>query len=685
MKPILIPVGQASLLCCLVTLSSPLHAQSQSPSSTLDTVTVTGNPLAASDLIAPATILSGENLLLKRQGSLGETLDGLPGVSSTYFGPVASRPTVRGLDGDRIRILNNGGASADASGLSFDHAVPIDPLTIERVEVLRGPGALQYGGSAVGGVVNVINSRIQPEASFDGKGGITGRGELRAGGADGERAASALMETGTDKFGLHVDAFDRKTHDVRVPQDLACDVGGTGTPVAARRLCNSASQSQGGAIGGTAYFDRGYLGASVETFKTNYGSVAEDTVTIGMKQNRYALQGEVRGFAGPFQSVKGQWSAVDYQHTEFDAGAAGTVFRNKGHELRLEARQAKFGALEGVIGLQVEGNRFSADGEEAFVPYTRSASQAIFAFEELRTGWGKLSFGARRESVKVESQGNPLLDRFVVGSRSFNPGSYALGGLVNLGGANSGWTATGNLSATQRAPKDYELYANGAHLATGAYEVGNANLGLERSTNIDLGLAWKQGAQRLGLNAFVNQFNNFISLESTGNTVDVDGSAMPEYAFRQVKARFVGLEANGSARLIGGAKAAQTLDLEIKGDLVRATNETTGQALPRIAPVRVGVALQWRQGPWGARLGMDHYSAQSRVPAGDRTTAAYTFWNANATYRMAAGPTSLLWFVRLENIGNQLAYSVSSVLTQTAPNRVPLPGRGVRVGLQASF
>ena len=338
-----------------------------------------------------------------------------------------------------------------------------------------------------------------------------------------------------------------------------------------------------------------------------------------------------------------------------------------------------------MVGLQVEGNRFSADGEEAFVPYTRSASQAIFAFEELRTGWGKLSFGARRESVKVESRGNPLLDRFVVGSRSFNPGSYALGGLVNLGGANSGWTATGNLSATQRAPKDYELYANGAHLATGAYEVGNANLGLERSTNIDLGLAWKQGAQRLGLNAFVNQFNNFISLESTGNTVDVDGSAMPAYAFRQVKARFVGLDANGSARLIGGAKAAQTLDLEIKGDLVRATNETTGQALPRIAPVRVGVALQWRQGPWGARLGMDHYSAQSRVPAGDRTTAAYTFWNANATYRMAAGPTSLLWFVRLENIGNQLAYSVSSVLTQTAPNRVPLPGRGVRVGLQASF
>lgn len=687
------PLAQASLMCCLLVLVRPLSAQTEAqtgrqwqlPASALEAVTVTGNPLNATDLIAPAASLSGQELLLKRKTSLGETLDGLPGVSSSYFGPVASRPTVRGLDGDRIRILNNGGAAADASGLSFDHAVPIDPLTMERVEVLRGPGALQYGGSAIGGVVNVINNRIQPDAAFDVQGGVTGRAELRGGGSDSERAASALLETGTDQFSLHVDAFDRHTADVRVPKDLPCDPAGSGTPSVARRLCNSASHSQGGAVGGTAYFDRGYLGASVETFKTDYGSVAEDTVTIRMKQTRYALQAEVRGFEGVFQSVKGQWSATEYQHTEFDAGAAGTVFRNKGHELRLEARQARQGALDGVIGLQVEGNRFSADGSEAFVPYTRAASQALFVLEEIRTTWGKLSFGARTESVQVDSLGNPLLPRFVVGSRSFTPNSFALGSLVNLGPAGSGWTATGNVSSTQRAPKDYELYANGPHLATGAFEVGNAKLGLERSTNVDVGLAWKQGAQYAALNVFVNQFNNFISLESTGNTVDVADGSMPQYAFREVKARFAGLEANGSTRLLGGAKAKQTLDLELKADLVRATNETTGQALPRIAPLRLGAALQWKEGPWGARVGMDHYSAQSRVPTGDRSTTAYTFWNANATYRMTVGPTSLLWFVRLENIGNQLAYSASSVLTQTAPNRVPLPGRGMRVGLQASY
>ena len=667
---------------------------------TLTDVTVTGNPLGASDLIAPASVMTGDELLLRRKSSLGETLDGTPGVSSTYFGPTASRPTVRGQDGDRIRILQNGGASADASGLSFDHAVPIDPLAIERIEVLRGPGALQYGGSAVGGVVNVINQRIQDAPLFDDHGGVTGRAELRAGGAESERAGSALLETGTDRFTLHVDAFDRKTSEVRVPTSLACDRTGSGTPSLARRLCNSASSANGGALGATAFFDRGYLGASVETYKTQYGSVAEDTVHIGMQQNRYAMQGEVRGFSGPFQSVKGQWSGVNYQHTEFDLGVPGTTFRNLGHDFRLEARQQKVGRLEGVVGLQVEGNRFSAVGDEAFAPYTRTGTQALFAYEELGQDWGKLSAGARLESVKVESLGHPTIARFDVGSRSFNPASFALGSLWNLGGRNSGWTATGNLSYTQRAPKDYELYANGPHLATAAYELGNASLGLERSTNLDLGLAWKQGPNRFGVNAFINQFASYIGLQSTGNQRDAAGNVvaqgqpdgLPEYAYSQVKARFTGLEATGAVRLRGPqgmAAADHTLDLELKGDLVRAVNQTTGQALPRIAPARLGATLVWAQGTrllgWGARLGVDHYAAQNRVPTGDRTTAGYTFFNASATYGMKAGATNLLWFARLENATNQLAYSASSVLTQTVPGKVPLPGRGFKVGVQATF
>ncbi len=696
-----IPFSRAWVARCVVLLASGGAVEAvlaQSPERNLADVTVTGNPLGASEFTAPADALSGTELLMRRKGSLGETLDGMSGVSSTYFGPVASRPTIRGQDGDRIRVLQNGGASLDASGLSFDHAVAIDPLVIERVEVLRGPGALQYGGSAVGGVVNVINQRIQDTPLFDAKGGVTGKAEWRAGGAESERAGSMLLETGTDRFTLHVDAFDRQTRDVRVPQDLPCDRAASGTAIVSRTLCNSASTARGGAVGGTLYFDRGYLGASVETHRTRYGSVAEDTVSIDMRQNRYALQGELRGLSGPFQSVRGQWSAVNYQHTELDQGVPGTRFSNAGNDFRLEARHAPgrlFGHnAEGLLGLQVEGSRFAANGDEAFAPYTHTRSQAVFVHEELTTSWGKWSAGWRTERVNVDSLGSPGLDRFVPGSRSFQPNSLALGTLWNLGGEATGWTATGNLSYTERAPKDYELYANGPHLATVAYEVGNAGLNKERAAILDAGLAWKQGPNRWAANAFVNHFANYISLESTGNSRGLDGlsGTLPEYAYRQVRARFAGLESTGKVRLMAGRGpelAAGTLDLLLRADLVRASNLDTGQALPRIAPLRLGATLVWaeRNGAqgWGARLGVDHYAAQNRVPAGDRATAGYTFFNASATYGVRAGVTNLLWFARLDNAGNQLAYSATSVLTQSVPGRVPLPGRSFKVGVQATF
>lgn len=652
----------------------------------LPEVTVTGNPLGSTELIAPATQLSGDALLLRQKTTLGETLDGLPGISSTYFGPNASRPIIRGLDGDRIRILQNSGASIDASGLSFDHAVPVDPLVVERVEVLRGPGALQYGGSAVGGVVNVIDHRIHGEPLFGAEGGVTGRAQLRYGGAERERGGSALLETGTDKFNLHVDAFKRATDDTRAPVDLACTK--PGSPSLARRICNSAADSDGLAVGGTLLFDKGYLGLSTSSFNSVYGTVAEDEVTINLKSGRTALQGELRGLSGPFQSVKLQGSHTDYRHGEFEGAELGTLFTNRGNDLRLEARQAKWGALEGVLGLQIDNNRFGADGEEAFAPFSRTRQRALFAHEELATGWGKLSFGARAESVRVASFGNPALDRFEVGGREFNPRSFALGALVKLSPA---WDFTANLASTERAPKDYELFANGPHIATAAYEVGNSALGKEKSTNLDLGVAWKSGPNRFALNAFANRFKNFISLEATGNTRSEDGElnptgpdadAFPEFAYQGVPARFRGLEASGSVRLL---QSAATVDLELSGDLVRATNANTGQPLPRIAPVRLGTALVVASGPWGGRLGVTRAAGQNRVPTGEQPTDGYTLLNAAVTYTTKAGPSHLLWFARLDNLTNQLAYSASSILTQTAPGKSPLPGRGLKVGLQASF
>jgi len=651
----------------ILSLSHPC-AQAQ----TLHEVTVTGNPLGATELIAPAASLSGTGLLLRRGTTLGDTLDGLPGVSSTYFGPNANRPVIRGLDGDRIRVLANGGASIDASGLSYDHAVPADPISIERIEVLRGPAALLYGGNAVGGVVNVIDNRI-PREPLD---GVTGRADVGLSSGNRGRGAGVMLEGGTSRMGLHADVFDRGTGDVRVPLDLACTQGGITTP--ARRICNSASEVRGGGVGGSVFFDKGYLGASVSEYRNDYGTVAEDEVTIGMMSTRYAFQGELRDLGGPLQAVKAQFGHTDYRHTEFDAGAPGTLFSNRGNDWRVEARHARLGALDGVIGLQGEQSRFSADGDEAFAPYSRTRQAALFVHEELATSWGKLSLGARTEDVRVESFGNPAVPRFAPASRGFNPSSVALGGLWNLA---PGWQLTSNLAATQRAPKDYELFADGPHVATGAWELGNAALGVEKSVNADLGVQWKGGkgnANSVKLNAFASRFQNYISLEATGGAED----GLPVFAYRPVRARFTGLEAAGTLRLLDGAS---TVDLELRGDVVRAGNRESGEPLPRIAPARVGATLVWARGPWGARLGVDRTAGQRRVPAGQAPVDGYTLWNAALTLRTRMGPSSLQWYARLDNAGDRLAYSAVSILTQTAPGKSPLPGRSVKVGVQATF
>lgn len=663
---------------------------------TLPTVTVTGNPLGATELVAPAVELSGSGLTLRSQGTLGETLNQLPGVSSTYFGPNASRPIIRGLDGDRIRILNNGGTSLDVSNLSYDHAVAADPLTVERIEVLRGPAALLYGGNAIGGVVNVIDNRVPRESPQ----GVLGKADVGYSTGAKEKSGAAMVEAGNDRFGLHVDGFRRQHGDVRVPIQLSCTQDGVTRN--ARRICNSASESDGGAVGGSVFLENGYIGASASTYRNTYGAVAEDEVTIDMRSNKYALEGEVR-LSGPFKSLKARAGLSDYEHTEYEAGVPGTVFRNKGGDLRVEARHAKLGALDGVLGLQIENARFSADGTEAFAPYSRTRQRALFVYEEVSTAWGKVTMGGRAERVEVSSEGNAQVPRFATGPKTFTPGSAALGALWNIAPA---WQLTGNLAHSQRAPKDYELFANGPHVATGAFEVGNQNLGKERSTHIEAGLQWKSGANSFKVNAFTSRFSNYIALLSTGTLRDSDGNGgagmsvtdcgdgtsvesgcaaevMPEFEYQSVRAVFRGLEASGTARVWEGS--GHTFSVEMRGDLVRADNRTLGQPLPRIAPARFGVTGIWTRGPWSARLGFDHNAAQRRVPLGDQPTGSYTLWQAAATYRMQVKATTLLWYARLDNASNQLAYSASSILTQTAPGRVPLPGRSLKVGLQASF
>ena len=670
---------RATAIAIAVPLSPGLLlAQVATPAPNPSKVIVTGNPLRSTAISAPTSVLSADALVLRRGSTLGETLDGLPGLSSSYFGPNANRPMIRGQDGDRIRVLSNSGAPLDASALSYDHAVPIDPLVVERIEVLRGPAALLYGGSAVGGVVNAIDNRI-PKAAIDGVGGAT---ELRYGGPASERGASALVETGGNGFALHADGFWRQTDDMKVPRfSRPLETGGVQS---VDTIINSASKSYGGALGGSMVWDKGFLGASVDTYRSNYGVVVEPDVTIDMVLNKLTIAGEVHDLGGMLSAISGQWLVSDYQHQEIEGGGdVATTFKNKGSDIRLQAEHAKWalggGKLSGVFGLQAESSDFSALGAEAFVPGTSTRQLAVFALEEWAFADGKLSFGARVGHAKVDSDGDAAgQSQFgSAQSRSFTPFSVAVGGLYNLAPQ---WQLSGNLAYTERAPTFYELYANGLHVATGAYEIGNPDMGIEKGSNVDVAIAWTDGARRFKVGAFGSDFSNYIALLGTGQEVPTDEGPVPEYVFSGVPARLYGLEVEGTWRLLD---MGQTLDLDGKLDLMRATNEASGQALPRIPPTRVTLGLNWSWGDWSARAEAVYAAAQDRVPTDDPSTPAYTLVNLSASWRLRLQGADGLLFLRVNNVGNELAYNATTIATVRP--LAPLPGRGVMAGLRLNF
>ena len=574
--------------------TSPPAASASSPTTVLAPVFVTGNPLRSSEVAAPVSVLSGDELTLRRGSSLGETLASQPGVSSTWFGPNANRPVIRGLDGDRVRILSNAGGSVDASSLSFDHAVPIDPLIVERIEVLRGPGALMYGGSAVGGVVNTIDNRI-PDEKIEAPGGAA---ELRVGGADRERGGALLLETGNGRFALHADAFGRQTSDLRVPRFTPVDNGSPLEPTTTVR--NSASRASGGALGGSWTFANGYLGLSADTHDSRYGTVAEPDVTIRMQRDHVGLAGEWRDLGGPIRTLRTQLNRTRYEHREIEGdGAVGTVFDSTGTEARIEAEHAPIGRVRGVIGLQLESTDFSALGEEAFVPSTTTRRQGLFVLEESPWPLGTLNAGLRLEHARIGSAGDADPGDAHFGpaqERRFNLRSASLANVFKI---TPEWSFDATLSRTERAPTFYELYAEGVHVATGAFERGDPTLGAERGSNLDLALQWKRDTDSLRVGVFAARFSRFISLEASGATVDVpsdDGGtdSVPEYVFRSVRARLHGIEIEGKHRLLA---SPWTLDLSGKLDATRARNADTGEALPRVAPLRATLGLDAGLGP----------------------------------------------------------------------------------------
>jgi iron complex outermembrane receptor protein len=686
-----LPLFAAKPIAVLVATIASSSAFAQSAHTELAPVVVTANPLGSGlfDMVTPVTVINRKEISDRSASTLGEALEATPGVSASNFGPNASRPVIRGLDADRVKLMQNGVGILDVSALSPDHGVPIDPLVIEQIEVVRGPAALLYGGSAVGGVVNAIDNRIPQEAIK----GVSGRAEARIGGAGGERSTAAVIEGGNGVLSIHADAFQRSTDDLRIPDYARSARLRSESPLApgekeARgKLPNSNSKTDGGALGAALHFEHGQIGLAHSSYYSDYGVVAEEAVRIHMKSERTELAGELRDIGSFIDKVKLRYAHTDYEHRELEGSEIGTIFRTRGDEASIEAAHAKLGAMSGVFGVQFRNADFSAQGEEALLPNIKTNSKSAYLYEELPWDKWKFSFGGRVESADVDSAGGGPLDPNTGGprfgsaqGRSFTPKSAAAGALYKF---NDVWSLATNLSHTERAPSYNELYANGAHPATGQYEVGDANLKVEKSNGLDMQLRWKRGSDTARIGAFYTRFKNYIALYNTGRMRADDGlidpaGEFPEAAINAVPARFAGLEAESKFHVYEGTG---DLDLRLKADTVRASNTETGEPLPRVAPYRLGIGFDYRLADFGARLDVIYAGKQNRVAESELPTDAYTLVNAMFTYRVRNQAPNMEAFLKLNNLLDEDIRLHTSVLKDISP----MGGRSAMLGVRLSF
>jgi iron complex outermembrane receptor protein len=652
----------------------------------LDSVIVTAGAdgKTAFDLAQGTSILAGDNLRLRSQSTLGETLASTPGVTSTYYGPGASRPLIRGLGGDRVRVLADGVGALDVSAISPDHNVPIEPLFASRIEVLRGPSTLLYGSSAVGGVVNVIDNRI-PDAAGDGR--LHGALEARGWGAANERAGVLAVGVGQKTVGLQIDALRLKTDDVKIPGVARIDADApldqpSGT------LPNSAIDTKDGSIGASGFWSGGHAGAAVHQYETAYGvpTGEEPPVRINLKQTRYDLAGDVTRPFGFFRSAKLRFGYARYRHSELDGDDVATSFENNAWEGRVELPHEALGPVTGTIGVQAAHSNFAVGGAEVVAPPSHSTTGGVFALEELKSGGVTYNGGARLETQSLRLGEVPLSLPAFPGyaartgqKKEFTAGSASFGAVWY---PKDGYAVGASLAYSERIPTTQELYSNGPHGGTGTYEVGTSNLEKEKSVGFDLNVRRRAGFVTGTISAFVNRFSGYLfEQQLPGDAIPTinNPDGLTPYQFVSKDALFYGGELEASLHLM--EQTERSLHLDITSDYVHAEQTTDDQPLPRMPPWRWGARLRYDDTHWHGGLETRRTEPQNRFTQLETATPGNTAVNANLSYVLTAGTLGYELFVRGENLTNAKARSATSFLKDFAP----LPGRGVTAGIRLTF
>ncbi len=652
------------------------------------------------DVISGVSVLQGEALTQSLRPTLGETLDRIPGVSATSFGPNASRPVLRGLQGERVRILTDGIGAFDVSNTSADHAVVINPLLAERIEVLRGPATLLFGSSAIGGVVNVIDKRI-PRAIPDEAAHV----DLLAsyGSAANERSIGAAVDVPvSDKFVVHADGSYLKTGDLHVGDyvlapkarltalanagDETDDQIAQGIDLAANaalrgKLPNSQAETWTAGVGAALITETGNLGIAYSRYDSLYGIPVRYAIRPGdeqegprldVRQDRFDLRAEVETGGDFIKSIRARAGFASYRHFELEPdGAVGTAFYNEGIEGRLELVQADKGPWKGASGVQYFTRDFNVIGDEAFLPKSSTQQLGVFTLQQFDIGALKLEGGARYEHTVLEATPLPDQAQFFSGKRTFDTVSGSVGASY---GFSPDWRFGVNLSRTVRAPSGEELFANGPHAGTQAFEVGNPDFKTERAWGLEAVLRGKGKGYTFEASAYHNWFSNFIFEDLTGGTEE----GLPVFQFSQGSARYYGFEIQGTVTLA----SFNGMDLVADGlaDYVHATIENVGPA-PRIPPMRVQGGLALNGSKVDLRGEVEWSNNQTRITAFETQTNSFTLVNAEINVRPWGNERPLSFALSANNIFNVDARRHASILKDFAP----LGGRDIRVTARASF
>ena len=697
------------LFTASVIVAMPAAAQVRDPHHADDVIVTAPIRTSEADVLQGTSVLSGERLTRELRPTIGETLARLPGVSATSFGPNASRPILRGFQGDRIRVLTDGIGSIDVSNTSVDHAVVIDPLLAERVEVLRGPAALLFGSSAVGGVVNVVDRRIPrsiPDKGYrlDAIGtygsaaeerSIAGAADVAVGGpfvlhVDGSYLKSDDLDTGSRILSRRARAASLAS--VGAPQDDAEEPIDFAANAALRgKLPNSAAETWTAGVGGALITDGGTLGVAYSHYDSLYGvpvryatepGQEQEAPRLDVAQDRVDLRAEATPHGDVIDAVRLRAGYADYRHFELEEdNSVGTAFYNNGLEGRVEVVQADRGGWQGASGAQYFSRAFNVVGEEAFLPRNDTEQVGLFTLQQFNAGAFRAEGGARYESTTLKAR-NPADDlRFFNGARRFDTWSASLGASYALA---EGVRLGLNGSRTERAPSAEELFANGAHAGTQAYELGNPDFASETSWGVEATFHAHTDRFSLDASAYYNWFDDFIYEAQVAGDVCEAAAApsgrevdLPCFQYNQAKARYYGFEVDASAGL--GTVAGHAINLDVIGDYVHAQVVDRGP-VPRIPPLRVLGGLEAQGERTGARVEVEHVFEQDRVAAFETPTDDYTMVNASLSFRPWADQrTSLL--LSANNIFDVEARRHASVLKDFAP----LAGRDIRLTLRVGI